>query len=78
MGKASEQKMIPRDRMRLSGDLSKIDNFICSFYSIFFKNQKKKEGKPFDIYLSQHMNRVPLAVFIIEDDRENNTITGKM
>ena len=30
----------------------------------------------FDNFLSQHMNRVPLAVFIIEDDHNNAINTG--
>ena len=30
----------------------------------------------FDNFLSQHMNRVPLALFLIEDDRNNDINTG--
>ena len=33
--------------------------------------------KSFDYFLSHQMNRVPLAVFIIEDDRNNAINTGE-
>ena len=41
-------------------------------------NAKTKERTyvHFDNFLSQHMNRVPLAVFIIEDDSNNDINTG--
>ena len=35
-----------------------------------------KEDRYFDNFLSQQMNRVPLAVFVIEDERYITNNTG--